>query len=497
MIAVLGSGSWASAIASIILEHDDLSINWWIREEEIIEGLLETQRNPLYLSEIEFDTERTNLSSDIKEVIKKSSDIIFVIPSAFLDLSLEGLSPEDFKGKKIHSAIKGLIPETGQITTDYLHDKFGISYDDMTVISGPSHAEEAAQQKLTYLTIASKNSALAQEISKSISCRFVRTTVSEDIQGIEYATVLKNIYALAAGVCKGLGYGDNLMAGPAMVVGTYKVVNAYLEEIAPTLSADENIRRLCFQRDGTLFNDFEAIFSQVFGDDCDVKRSVLEILAEGPKTCSEIAAALGVGRGGSISESLDVLAESGFVAKDEGYNPETGKPARQSRYRICDNYTRFYLKYIEPYEDDIRAGNFPFSSLSELPGWRTILGFQFENMVVNNARALFPLLHLEGQHILSAAPYALKSADPGKRGLQIDLLIQTEHTAMLVEVKNRYRIDSAIESEINEKLRRFPKRRTISLRTALVYDGELAPYVAQCGIFDMIIPFSNLLRLTP
>lgn len=231
MIAVLGSGSWASAIASIILEHDDLSINWWIREEEIIEGLLETQRNPLYLSEIEFDTDRIHLSSDIKEVIRMSSDIIFVIPSAFLDLSLEGLSPEDFRGKRIHSAIKGLVPETGQITTDYLHDKFGISYDDMTVISGPSHAEEAAQQKLTYLTIASKNSALAQEISKSISCRFVRTTVSEDIQGIEYATVLKNIYALAAGVCKGLGYGDNLMA--VLISNAMQEMDEFLNHLHP------------------------------------------------------------------------------------------------------------------------------------------------------------------------------------------------------------------------------------------------------------------------
>lgn len=123
-------------------------------------------------------------------------------------------------------------------------------------------------------------------------------------------------------------------------------------------------------------------------------------------------------------------------------------------------------------------------------------GFQFENMVANNAKSLFPLLHLEGQHILSAAPYALKSADPDKRGLQIDLLTQTEHTAMLVEVRNRYRIDSAIESEPKEKIARFPKRRSVSLRTALVYDGELAPSIIRSGTFDIVMPFSNLLRLS-
>ena len=154
-----------------------------------------------------------------------------MIPSAFLDRSLEGLTPDDFKGKRIHSAIKGLIPETGEITTDYLHDKFGISYDDMTIISGPSHAEETAQQKLTYLTVASKNQTLATEISKSIACRFVRTTISEDIQGIEYATVLKNIYALAAGVCKGLGYGDNLLA--VLISNAMQEMDNFLNHLHP------------------------------------------------------------------------------------------------------------------------------------------------------------------------------------------------------------------------------------------------------------------------
>lgn len=272
-------------------------------------------------------------------------------------------------------------------------------------------------------------------------------------------------------------------------------VPRYLEEINPSLSADENIRRMCFAADGPLFKDFNAMFNEVFGSTSLVKGDILRALSDSAATCSELAARLGVERGGGLSRNLNELIEAGFVAADGNVNPSTGRKSKIKTYRICDNYTRFYLKYIEPYEDDIRAGNFPFSSLSELPGWRTMLGFQFENMVVNNVRALFPLLHLEGQHILSAAPYALKSTDPDKPGLQIDLLIQTEHTAMLVEVKNRYRIDSDIESEIREKLRRFPKRRAISLRTALVYDGELAPGVVRSGVFDMIIPFSNLLRL--
>lgn len=275
-------------------------------------------------------------------------------------------------------------------------------------------------------------------------------------------------------------------------------VPRYLEEIDPTLSAEENIRRLCFRRDGTLFNDFEAIFDQVFGDECEVKRSVLEILSEGPKTCSEIAAALGVGRGGSISESLDVLAESGFVAKDEGYNPETGKPARQSRYRICDNYTRFYLKYIKPHETEILADRYSVASLELLPEWNTWLGYQFENLVVNNANELFEQLHLGGIPILSAAPYmkrGKKRADGSHEpGLQIDLLVQTRRSVCVVEVKRKNAIEESVESEVAEKLRRLPVPDGISKRTALVYEGNLAPVIRGNGFFDALISADDLFR---
>ena len=276
-------------------------------------------------------------------------------------------------------------------------------------------------------------------------------------------------------------------------------VPRYLEEIDPTLSADENIRRLCFRRDGTLFNDFEAIFNQVFGDECEVKRSVLEVLSEGPKTCSEIAKALGVRRGGSISESLNVLAESGFVAKDEGYNPETGKLARQGRYRICDNYTRFYLRYIKPHEIEILADRYSVTSLELLPEWNTWLGYQFENLVINNANELFDQLHLGGIPILSAAPYSKrgkKLADGSHEpGLQIDLLVQTRRSVCVVEVKRKNEIDESVEKEVAEKLRRLPVPDGVSKRTALVYEGALAPVVRGNGFFDALISADDLFRL--
>ncbi len=231
MIGIFGSGSWATAVAKIVLENNDTIINWWIREPEIIEGIKENGHNPTYLSEVDFDINRIHFHMDIKEAIEKSTDLLFVIPSAFLDDSLEGITPEIFSGKNIHSAIKGIIPQTNQIIAAYFHDKFHISYDHFTVISGPSHAEEIARQKLTYLTIASQNQELAQQASNFITCRYVKTVLSDDIHGIEYAAVLKNIFALAAGICKGLGYGDNLFA--VLISNAMQEMEAFISHLHP------------------------------------------------------------------------------------------------------------------------------------------------------------------------------------------------------------------------------------------------------------------------
>ena len=273
-------------------------------------------------------------------------------------------------------------------------------------------------------------------------------------------------------------------------------VPRYLEEIDPSLSADENIARMCFAEDGPLFKDFNAIFSEVFGSTTLVKADILRRLAEsGSATCSEIAERLGVERGGSLTRNLADLYEAGFVSRDDNINPTTGRKAKESRYRVCDNYARFYLKYIEPHEDEIRGGRYGFGSLAELRGWESDKGFQFENLVANHAMALIPHLHLEGTTIRSAAPFVLKGKRGEKRGVQIDLLIQTSRLAYIVEVKRRFRIGREIEQEISDKVAAFPKRRGMSIRTALVYEGELDEAVARSGAFDIIIPFSRLVGL--
>jgi len=271
-------------------------------------------------------------------------------------------------------------------------------------------------------------------------------------------------------------------------------VPRYLEEIDPTLSADENIRRMCFSEDGPLFKDFSAIFNEVFGETTLVKADILRAPSRGPATCTDLADRLGVGRGGSLSENLKELCEAGFASKDEGLNPATLRPSKLARYRVSDNYTRFYLKYVEPHEAEIRSGRFGFSSLAALEGWQTDMGLQFENLVVNNVRRLVPHLHLEWSRVRSAAPFELRGDRGGDRkGMQIDLLVQSQGMAVLVEIKRKSRIDAGVAAEMRRKLEAFPRKRNVSVRTALVYEGELDGSVAKSGVFDFMVPIETLL----
>lgn len=273
-------------------------------------------------------------------------------------------------------------------------------------------------------------------------------------------------------------------------------VPRYLEEIDPGLSADENIRRLCFNREGVLFKDFEAIFNPLFGEDAVAKRNILLELADGPMTSADISDRMEMERNGHLCERLRDLVEGGFLDDDPGINPATGEETRVRRYRLRDNYTRFYLKYILPHRSEIVRGAYRFASLSGLPEWNAVMGLQFENLIVNNAMDLLPWLHVGNATILSAAPY--RNVRRGRKGeamgCQIDLLIQTPRAVYVVEVKRRRQIGTEIEDEVEERVRRLPLRKGVSVRPVLVYDGELAPIVEANGYFSAIIPASELLN---
>lgn len=272
-------------------------------------------------------------------------------------------------------------------------------------------------------------------------------------------------------------------------------VPKYLAEMQPRYSADENIRRMCFLPQGFLFEDFDRIFRDVFKRTAESKRKILEALATGPKCMGNVAEATGVGAGGSLTEALGELVAAGFVAEDRGLSPGTGKPVREVRYRICDNYVRFYLRFVAPRQEAIRKGLFRFASMDQLSGWRSILGTQFETLILNNLSQIAPRIGLGNSLVLSAAPFTRNATKRGE-GTQIDLLIQTRTALHVVEIKRRVSISASVEDEVREKVKRLRVPRGFSVRTALVYAGELAPEVVERGYFDALVPIEALLRPT-
>ena len=268
-------------------------------------------------------------------------------------------------------------------------------------------------------------------------------------------------------------------------------VPKYLEELNPSRSAEENIRQMCFTPGGILFRDFDQIFNSIFGKKAVERKAVLQTLATGAKSVSEIAYALGKMRNGHLVDLLDELDLAGFVAKDCGVNPSTGKAARLVRYRLKDNYTRFYLHHIAPHAREIREGLFRYESLASLKGWDAIKGLQFENLVIANYRTLLPILGVEGASLLSAAPFR-KAGDGVASGVQIDLLLQTKTTAYVVEVKRKKHIEAEIVCEMTEKIKRLGLRAGVSARTVLVYDGQVAPSVRLDHEIDFLIPAERL-----
>ena len=269
-------------------------------------------------------------------------------------------------------------------------------------------------------------------------------------------------------------------------------VPKYLAEMRPELSADENIRRMCFLPQGYLFEDFDRIFNDIFRKTAEAKRKLLETLSHGAKTHGEIAEAASVGVGGHVSAALDELVEAGFVSRDSGLNPENGAQVREVRYRISDNYIRFYLRFIAPRAESIRKGLFKMASMDQLPGWKSILGIQFESLVLNNLPDLLPNMGIGNALVLSAAPFARNATKRGE-GVQIDLLVQTRSAAYVVEIKRRAIIPASVEDEVREKVKRLRVAKGKSVRTALVYEGELAPEIAENGFFDSLVPFGKLI----
>ena len=278
--AVLGGGSWATAIVKMLTENVD-SIQWFMRNTDAIEHIRTQGHNPNYLSSVEFDTNQLVLTNDINEAIENSDIIIFVIPSAFLEHELGNLKIS-LKGKTVFSAIKGIVPETGLIVGEHLHDKYDIPYKNIGVITGPCHAEEVALERLSYLTIACADKKKAEIVAEHLSSDYIKTKTSDDIIGTEYAAMLKNIYAIAAGIAHGLGYGDNFQS--VLMSNAIREMKRYIKRVH---SMKRNINNSAYLGDllvtGYSVFSRNRMFGNMIGKGYTVKSAMMEMkmVAEG------------------------------------------------------------------------------------------------------------------------------------------------------------------------------------------------------------------------
>ncbi|WP_253906487.1 NAD(P)H-dependent glycerol-3-phosphate dehydrogenase [Chitinophaga sp. SYP-B3965] len=226
-IAIIGSGSWATALAKILTDNNQY-IHWWIRNEETIRHMQLRHHNKHYLTSVYFDTSLLQLNSNIAEVVKASDVIILAVPSAFLRTVLESLPKDAFAGKKVVCAIKGLVPGTNQLINDYLADNFELPLEQYFTITGPCHAEEVASEKLSYLTFSGINVAETEAMAARFNTEYLQTIVNKDVMGVQFASVLKNIYAMGAGVAHGLEYGDNFLS--VFITNCFREMQEFLEK---------------------------------------------------------------------------------------------------------------------------------------------------------------------------------------------------------------------------------------------------------------------------
>lgn len=229
-IAVIGGGSWATALVKILCNNID-TVSWWMRGQDSVDHILNYRHNPKYLQSVEFDLNKINVSTDLNAILAAADIIIIATPSAFLVKLFENVDKKLFEGKVVFSAVKGIIPEHNAIPARFIHKTFGTPYSKIGIICGPCHAEEVALERLSYLTIACQDDRIAEEMADLLACRYIKTTISDDLFGTELSAVLKNVYAIASGICAGLGYGDNFQS--VLIANAIQEIENFIDEVSP------------------------------------------------------------------------------------------------------------------------------------------------------------------------------------------------------------------------------------------------------------------------
>ncbi len=283
IVAILGSGSWSTAIAKIV-QDNDADIWWYMRNPQRITEFKEKGHNPTYLSSVRFDLSRIHFTADINEAVRNSDMVIFGMPSPYLKQHVEKIT-ESFEGKMVISIIKGIVQDLNIPISEYLTNTFSLQPGQFATLSGPSHAEEVAYERLTYLTVGCKNKENGQEIAEFFHNHYVHTTVSDDVIGVQFAGVLKNIYAIASGICSGLKYGDNFQA--VLVANAMREMKRFINGINPEGRATRHISESVYTGDllVTSYSRFSRnhMFGTMIGKGYSVKSAQLEMemVAEG------------------------------------------------------------------------------------------------------------------------------------------------------------------------------------------------------------------------
>lgn len=280
-VAILGSGSWATAVAKIV-QDNGADMYWYMRNQDRIDQFKRLGHNPAYLSSVRFDISRILFTTDINEAIRRSDTIIFAMPSPYLKMHVEKIDAS-FANKVVISVIKGIVADDNITISEYLQDKFNLADNQIATLSGPSHAEEVAYERLTYLTVGCKDEDTAEELADFFGNYYVHTTTSKDIIGIQYAGVLKNIYAIASGIIGGLKYGDNFHA--VLVANSIREMKRFINVLDPM--DDRRISESVYTGDllVTSYSKFSRnhLFGTMIGKGYNVKTAQLEMemVAEG------------------------------------------------------------------------------------------------------------------------------------------------------------------------------------------------------------------------
>ena len=282
-IGVIGRGRWATAMIKMLTDNlSEKDIYWWVRKQEDIDYIQSYNHNPSYLTAVEIKIPFEKISSEVKFVFDRSDVVVLNTPAAYLKDALQGLTADDFKDKIIVSAIKGIIPDENQIIGEYLTSTYNVPLENIVVIGGPCHAEEVSQEKLSYLTFGCNTIENAETVASFYKSRYINTIISDDILGIEYGAVLKNIYALAGGICHGLGFGDNFQA--VLVSNAIREMEYFVEAINPA-SRDINASAYLGDLLVTAYSQFSRnrTFGNMIGKGYSVKSAQLEMnmVAEG------------------------------------------------------------------------------------------------------------------------------------------------------------------------------------------------------------------------